>query len=153
ETATVNSNDFELEDNTKMKNGGILNENLIRQLIKDGFVNEDRTLTDRGKRISDLHQFCFPIGTHPFSHTYLEVKDLYSNPQYILIDDVIYYSDGKLVYELGKHLRESIKDISTHNQFLQNSVNKNVSKSLIDYIPYSYCPVLDIGKIGEGFIA
>lgn len=131
---------------------------IIQQLINDGFINKDHTLTNKGRRIADLHKYCFPIGAHPFSYAQYTVDDLYSKPKYVTINDIIYYTDGFLVYELGGHLSDALRDSAVQDHSLENSVNKTISKNLVEYNPYAYCPGVSFedksGKVegGEGFI-
>lgn len=142
---------------TTEKNAKVSGEtDILKQLIADGFVNSDHSLSNKGKRIADLHKYCFPLGTHPFSYVQYTVEDLYSQPQYVTINDVIYYTDGLLVFELGGHLPDALRESAEQSHKLENQINKTLTNNLTDYVPYAYCPAVltEDGsvKASEGFI-
>jgi len=123
-------------------------------LLKKGFINDDLTLTNKGKRIVDLHKFCFPLDVHPFSHIYYGLDRLYPDNEsiYLAIDrSTMFTGKDQEYFEIGDNLPAVISDKSVYDADLEESIKKTQSEK-IKYIPYSYCPGVDDDKTGIGFV-
>lgn len=122
----------------------LLNKQIIDKLITDGFVNSNYQLTNKGRRVVKLHEFCFNSLLHPFASVYAEVEDVYKGlkASYVLISDVMFYTNNKTVFEKDNgHLPESLKDAASINEDLTNSIANTIKDTeLVEYKPYAYCP-------------
>lgn len=119
--------------------GGEIRNLVHASLIENGFINEDLSLTNKGKRIVELHKFCFPLKLHPFSHIYSTPSDIYDTFQYVNMDGTVMFTGGdNRIFEVGSNLDNTAKNNAEHNKDLEVQI-KITKQDLTEYKPYSYC--------------
>lgn len=118
----------------------IYGQDILKNLVDYGFIDENYYLTDIGRQIVKMHDYSFDLGMHPFYYVYNDLDSIYPT-EFIKIKGQVFF----IFPEKNIILKEVvINDTLRQNNEFELLFNLSPSDKNMLWIPYSYLPPIHL---------
>lgn len=131
----------------------------LNKLVENGFLDNNYTLTPKGKRVIKLQEYGFNHNLHPLAYIHTTEEELFDKGKDIRTvtfggykyvtnaEHSIFEDSDKVNIELSENVIEE----QEYEPLLIQGICKN--SKMFEYMPYAYCPMLGIEDENLGYLS